>query len=292
LNPTDARIPIVIDKLLETLKTPAESVQAAVSDCLPPLIKSIKDNASNLIKGLLNQLFHSEKYAERRGAAFGLAGVVKGTGISALKDCNVMAALKEGVDNKKDYKCRQGALFAFETLSQSLGRLFEPYIIQILPLLLVCFGDSHPDVREATSDAAKVIMSKISGHCVKLILPSLLAGLDDRQWRTKKGSVELLGSMAFCAPKQLSISLPTIVPRLTNVLTDSHTNVQSAANEALLRFGEVISNPEIQALVPILLKGLSDPDKHTGSALDSLLKTAFVHYIDAPSLALVNDFFL
>ncbi|CAB4435640.1 unnamed protein product [Rhizophagus irregularis] len=287
LNPTDAMIPIVIDKLLDTLKTPSESVQAAVGDCLPPLIKLMKDNTPGLIEGLLNQLFRAEKYAERRGAAFGLAGVVKGTGISSLKDCNVMTSLKGAVDNKKDYKYRQGALFAFETLSQSLGRLFEPYIIQILPLLLVCFGDTHPDVREATSDAARVIMSKISGHCVKLILPSLLAGLDDRQWRTKKGSVELLGSMAFCAPKQLSISLPTIVPRLTNVLTDSHTNVQSAANEALLRFGEVISNPEIQALVPILLKGLSDPDKHTNAALDSLLETAFVHYIDAPSLALV-----
>ncbi|CAI2178661.1 6583_t:CDS:10, partial [Funneliformis geosporum] len=287
LNPTDTRIPVVISKLLETLKTPSEAVQTAVGECLPPLIKSMKDNAPNLIKGLLDQLFHSEKYAERRGAAFGLAGVVKGTGISALKDCNVMTSLKEGVDNKKDYKCRQGALFAFETLSQALGRLFEPYIIQILPLLLVCFGDSHPEVREATSDAARVIMSKISGHCVKLILPSLLAGLDDRQWRTKKGSVELLGAMAFCAPKQLSISLPAIVPRLTNVLTDSHTSVQSAANESLLHFGEVINNPEIQALVPTLLKGLSDPDKHTNAALDSLLETAFVHYIDAPSLALV-----
>ncbi|CAG8487765.1 9221_t:CDS:10 [Ambispora leptoticha] len=287
LDTNDTRIPIVIDKLLETLKTPSEVVQTAVADCLPPLIKTMKDSSPNLISGLLNQLFGSEKYAERKGAAFGLAGIIKGTGISALKDCNIMTSLKENIGNKKDYKCRQGALFAFEALSQSLGRLFEPYIIQILPLLLTCFGDSHPDVREATSDTARVIMSKISGHCVKLILPSLLAGLEDRQWRTKKGSVELLGSMAFCAPKQLSISLPTIVPRLTEVLMDSHTQVQAAANEALLRFGEVISNPEVQELVPTLLHALSDPDKNTNAALNALLETAFVHYIDAPSLALV-----
>ncbi|CAG8561777.1 6442_t:CDS:10 [Ambispora gerdemannii] len=287
LDANNTRIPIVIDKLLETLKTPSEAVQAAVADCLPPLIKTMKDSSPNLISGLLNQLFNSEKYAERKGAAFGLAGVIKGAGISALKDCNIMTALKENIGNKKGYKCRQGALFAFEALSQSLGRLFEPYIIQILPLLLTCFGDSHPDVREATSDTARVIMSKISGHCVKLILPSLLSGLEDRQWRTKKGSVELLGSMAFCAPKQLSISLPTIVPRLTEVLMDSHTQVQAAANESLLRFGEVISNPEVQELVPTLLHALSDPDKNTNAALNALLKTAFVHYIDAPSLALV-----
>ncbi|CAG8555168.1 3621_t:CDS:10, partial [Cetraspora pellucida] len=287
LDLTDSRIPVIIDKLLDALKTPSEAVQVAVGDCLPPLIKFMKDKAPDLISGLLNQLYHSEKYAERRGAAYGLAGVVKGTGISSLKDCNIITVLKQGVDNKKDYRFRQGALFAFETLSQSLGRLFEPYVIQILPLLLVCFGDAHPDVREATSDTARAIMSKLSGHCIKLILPTLLAGLEDRQWRTKKGSIELLGSMAFCAPKQLSISLPTIVPRLTTVLSDSHKDVQSAANESLLHFGEVISNPEIQALVPILLRSLSDPDKNTNAALNSLLETAFVHYIDAPSLALV-----
>ncbi|KAG9284337.1 hypothetical protein G9A89_007492, partial [Geosiphon pyriformis] len=287
LHPTDQRIPVVIDKLLETLKTPSETVQVAVGDCLPPLIKAIKNSAPDLINGLLNRLYHDEKYAERRGAAYGLSGVIKGTGISALKDCNVMNSLKENIGNKKDYKCRQGALFAFETLSQGLGRLFEPYVIQILPLLLTAFGDTNPDIREAASETARVIMSKISGHCVKLILPSILSGLDDRQWRTKKGSVELLGTMAFCAPKQLSISLPTIVPRLTDVLTDSHTHVQAAANEALLHFGEVISNPEIKELVPILLQALSDPDKNTNAALDALLETAFVHYIDGPSLALV-----
>ncbi|RUS31239.1 hypothetical protein BC938DRAFT_478212 [Jimgerdemannia flammicorona] len=287
LDEGDPKIRDAVDKLIETLKTPSESVQSAVGECLPPLIKKVHNDVPKLVENLLEMLFKSEKYAERRGAAYGLAGVVKGRGISALKECNIMTALKDATENKKSYQYRQGALFAYETLSAALGRLFEPYVIQILPLLLVCFGDSIPDVREATSEASRVIMSKISGHCVKLIMPSLLAGLEDRQWRTKKGSVELLGSMAFCAPKQLSISLPTIVPRLTNVLTDSHAQVTAAANQSLLLFGEVINNPEIQQLVPILLDALSDPNAHTKPALTALLETAFVHYIDAPSLALV-----
>ena len=84
-----------------------------------------------------------------------------------------------------------------------------------------------------------MIMRTISGHCVKKILPSLLAGLEEPQWRSKKGSIEMLGAMAYLAPKQLSISLPTIVPKLTSVLTDSHTQVRAAANSSLLRFGEV-----------------------------------------------------
>ena len=40
-------------------------------------------------------------------------------------------------------------------------------------------------------------------------------------------------------------------------------------------------------MVPVLLKALSDPNKFTEPALDKLLSTAFIHYIDGPSLALV-----
>ena len=93
--------------------------------------------------------------------------------------------------------------------------------------------------------------------------------------------------MAYCSPRQLSLSLPIVIPRLTGVLTDTHAQVKVSANKSLKQFGEVISNPEIQALVPTLLKALVDPGKTT-NALSALLKTSFMHYIDHSSLALVR----
>lgn len=50
---------------------------------------------------------------------------------------------------------------AFETLILTLGRLFEPYVIRLLPFLLVCFGDSNKDVRDAAEDAAKAIVKYV-----------------------------------------------------------------------------------------------------------------------------------
>lgn len=285
--PFPIQVKAVVHLLLSNLDTPSQPVQEAIAGCLPPLASVIKPEAETILTKLLDKLLESTSYSQRRGAAYGLAGLVKGLGIPTLKQHRVMPALQEAVKNKKNYRHREGALFAFECLCNLLGRLFEPYVVHLLPDLLLCFGDGNQYVREATDRTARTIMAHLSSHGVKLILPSLLTALEEDSWRTKAGSAELLGAMAFCAPKQLSSCLPSIVPRLMEVLADSHSKVQNSGTTALKQIGSVIKNPEIQVLVPILLEALADPSSKAHICLQSLLDTEFVHVIDPPSLALI-----
>jgi hypothetical protein len=287
LKPGDKRIPKVVQRLLDTLDTPSETVQSAVAECLPPLVQASPSDTPSYTQQMIDKLLQGKKYAVRRGAAYGLAGIIQGRGIIALREFRILSTLKGAAENKKDSTQRQGAFLAYELLSTILGRIFEPYVIQLVPQLLSGFGDTSVDVREACLDAAKACFANLSSYGVKQILPTLLEGLDEQQWRSKKGACDSLGAMAYLDPEQLAISLPEIIPPLTTVLTDSHKEVRAAANRSLQRFGEVITNPEIKATVGILLKALSDPTKHTDEALDALIKVSFVHYLDAPSLALV-----
>jgi hypothetical protein len=244
-----------------------------------------KEWIDHTIRGTLDLLLSGDSYGDRRGAAYGLAGLVKGLGISALKAHNIMSVLQNAaMDNSKIY--RQGALFAFELLSERLGRLFEPFVIQILPFLLNSCGDGDENVREAAELAARTVMSQLSGQGVKLVMPALLQGVEDRAWRTKSASIELLGAMAYCAPRQLSTCLPTIVPVLASAVSNTHPKVRADAVLALKKIGEVIKNPEILAVAPTLLDSLSEPDK-TSTALDVVIETTFVNAVDAPSLALL-----
>ena len=49
LDPKDARVAQIVERLVEALSTPAEQVQIAVSDCLAPLIHTMGKSSSDLI---------------------------------------------------------------------------------------------------------------------------------------------------------------------------------------------------------------------------------------------------
>jgi hypothetical protein len=292
LDKEDPKVAATLDTLVQALDCDAEAVQLAVADCLWPLVKKIKDTQAErtvvLIDEMLAKALEGESVGERRGGAHGVSAAVKGLGIAALKAHNVVPRLQAVCDRGKGTgNSRQGALFTFECLCGRLGLLFEPYVISIMPILLQCFSDTSSTVQAAASKTGKMIMSKLTTHGVKLVLPALLGGLSDNAWRTKQASIQLLGAMAHCAPKQLSACLPQVVPRLTEAFTDTHPKVLEAGRTALEDLASVIKNPEIKKLAKVLLQALADPTLHTHDALMALQETAFVHSIDSPSLALI-----
>jgi hypothetical protein len=173
-----------------------------------------------------------------------------------------------------------------QMLAKYLTRLFEPCLIQLLPQLLLSQGDHDTHVRRAAEDCSHEVMASLSAHGVKLILPALLHGLDEESWRTKCGSVEMLGAMAYCAPEQLGSCLPNVVPKLIDTMADTHKRVQEASRTALTQIARVIKCPEVRVLTPQLLAALEDPT-NTGKFIEQLRDTRFVHMLDAPSLALV-----
>lgn len=83
-------------------------VQESVASCLPPLVPAIKEDAGGMVRKLLQLLLESDKYAERKGAAYGLAGLVKGLGILSLKQQEIMSTLTDAIQDKKNTRRREG----------------------------------------------------------------------------------------------------------------------------------------------------------------------------------------
>jgi hypothetical protein len=281
----------IVDTLIVALDTPSESIQRAVGDCLSPIIQTIKAVAADYIQSLMNKLLNNclngSTYGNKRGASFGLSALVKGLGVQSLKQFDIIQQLKEACTNGNNDN-KEGSLIAFELLSDRLGLLFEPYIISIIPLLLKSFSHVSNHVRDAAHQAANIIMGKLSAHGVKQVLTPILTSLpEESAWKSRQEALRLLGSMAHCAPRQLSACLPQIIPRLVEAGSDPHPKVKESAKAAMSDISSVIRNPEISNLSPVLLSALSDPSSKTKDALDSLMECEFMHSIDAPSLALL-----
>lgn len=113
LEPENPKIFTIVDMLLEMLKTPSESVQKTVSKCLIPLMPLLQNRAEQMISVLLERLALGQSYGERKGAAYGLAGITKGLGISSLKKYDIMTKLQNYVEDKKHPNSRQGAHILF-----------------------------------------------------------------------------------------------------------------------------------------------------------------------------------
>lgn len=284
----EAKVDGTIDMLISTLSTPSEEVQLSVAEALSKLMKKgrTQDRIQEILSGLLDKCLNGDTLASQRGAAYGLSAAVKGSGIATLKKFEIVKQLEDACASGTS-KSKEGSLFAIELLCGRLGLLFEPYVIALLPSLLKSFSDSNDHVRTAAANTVGLIMSKLSAHGVKLVMPAVLTAFNDPAWRTKQASIHMLGAMSHLAPKQLASALPKVVPKLTEAFSDTHTKVKTSAEEALVEISKVIRNPEISSISPVLLKALTDPADNTIKALEELIATEFLHAIDAPSLALI-----
>jgi hypothetical protein len=77
------------------------------------------------------------------------------------------------------------------------------------------------------------------------------------------------------------------MPKLTESLKDAQSRVKDAGKAALDDIASVITNPEVELLVPLLKLALTKPSDNLEAALIALEETDFVNPIDAASLAMM-----
>lgn len=311
------KIKKAIDQLIDALSIPSNSVQKSISEALSPLIASIYQKEKDYIfnelvnKRLLSFLLYGIKdekkplqkglssntapttttttYGMKRGFAWGLAGVMYGCGLHDTYQY-VISPLNQFLSSSKaDKKGKEGCMLAFECLSHRFLNLFEPYIVEVMPSILNhALSDPSKEVRMAGEQAVSVILSQLTPYGVIQLLPTVIQPTSNDNWRQKAANIRLLGHMAYCAPRQLSAYLPTIIGILKEAVNETHPDIIEASKRSLERVGGASRSPEISKQVPLLLEALTNPEQKTiDKVLESLLFTRFTHSIDSASLALL-----
>ena len=291
------RVRSALASLFNALATQsALAVQRAVAAALPHLVRLVRDAPDTPLRAqtasVLKTLFAPDTApSNRRGAALALGAIASGVGLRALRKghaCSaLLLALETAAGDSRNECSRIGAALGYEAVADALGSLFEPYATAVLPRVLDGTGDGSVSVRDAATSAGRALMKILTSQGVKSVMPAVLKGVGESSWKTKTASISLLGSMAYCAPRQLIDLLPQVVPVLVSAFLDPHPKVQAAGRAALGDVGQVIRNPELATIVPALLAAIADPAKATEPAILAIARTDFVHALDAPSLAIM-----
>ncbi|KAL3569558.1 hypothetical protein D5086_029448 [Populus alba] len=227
----DPKVHAVVEKLLDVLNTPSEAVQRAVSFCLSPLMQSKKDDAPALVSRLLDQLMNSEKFGERRGAAFGLAGVVKGMEYLARR-------------------IREAAECAARSM---MSQLSAQGLKLVLPSILKVLTDTHPKVQSAGQMALQQVRSVIKNPEISSLVPTLLIGLTYPNEYTKY-SLDIL--LQVKEPKDMIPYIGLLLPEVKKVLVDAIPEVRSRAARAIGSLIRGMGEENFPDLVPWMFDSL------------------------------------
>ncbi|KAJ3033539.1 hypothetical protein HDV00_006074 [Rhizophlyctis rosea] len=237
------------------------------------------------IPELLNGLYTCETSDECISIAADLGGTIKTLGLHTLESEGVLNNLRTEAVNKKSGLAREGALLGIAGITRVLGRPGFPYLLPLLPTVLDGYADKGQPVREAAESAALAIIALPSPHATKLILPILYDAME-RKWQTKVGALQLLGKLAANAPAQIGIMLPEIIPRVSDCLHETKSEVAQAATKCMMAVAGVAGNPDIAPHLPILVSCMARPTE-VPQCIQKLSATTFVAEVTGPALAIM-----
>lgn len=115
LEPNSPRLRTIFARLIDALSVPARQVQESVATCLPPLAPLLKDHAMDELRRLFRSLPQGQKYAERTGYAYGVAGLTKGLGLNTLKEISFLSTIL-GLFESKEPTDREAACLLILTM--------------------------------------------------------------------------------------------------------------------------------------------------------------------------------
>ncbi|KAG8949665.1 translational elongation factor EF-1 alpha [Tulasnella sp. 424] len=268
----------------------AVSAPAPAATTVPAPIKPIVAPATVTFN--TQALFASDKKA-RESAAAELAALAKKDGPAAFINADFATAAVKALNDKKSPAKREGAAKAISTFASKCPTAIELIIVNsiekgVMSTLLETFADKMPVVAKAAVKAVKDITSRMSPWATATLLPILLKQIKENgKYQVKIGCLEILDNLVTKAPFQVAKLTPDIISVLAEAVWDTKAEVKKAAKESLTKTTSLVSNKDVEKLIPALIKALQNPVEEVPNTIMLLSATTFVSEVDAPTLSLM-----
>ncbi|KAG4304816.1 hypothetical protein PORY_001869 [Pneumocystis oryctolagi] len=200
----------------------------------------------------------------------------------------VFCILKEKI-KAKDVTVRTQALKAvLSVISKGINPKLEPYLVLFLPVLLEQIGaDKVEAVRTEAIALSESIVKAINPYAVKAVLPSIIKSLQTSgKLAEKMCAFRMLSILVKRASSQMSYRLPELIPVLSESMWDTRTEIKNQARKTMEEVCSLISNPDIERFIPILIDCIAEPEK-VPETVHTLGATTFVQEVHASTLSIM-----
>jgi elongation factor 3 len=148
-------------------------------------------------------------------------------------------------------------------------------------------GHQNKGVVSSATDAALAICTNVNPFAMKSLLPVIFSKLPvEKKWQVRELALKCLASFGATAPKQLSYSLPVLVPEITACMWDTKKQIKTAATEAMREALKVIGNKDIEHMTEKILTAITKP-KEVPEIMHKMAGVTFVQSVESPALAMV-----
>ena len=200
-------LPLLLPELQAVLTDPIPEVRSTGAKALGRLCAGLgEQQIPQLLPWLLGALCRGGAAVERAGAAQGLAEVLFALGEDKLRA--MLPELCDGCRNAAEPMAREGYAMLWVHLPAVYGARFEPFLPDVLPLVLLGLADDMEPVRDASMRAAQAVIAAFRELSAGLLLPELQRGLGHENYRIRQSSAELLGDLMLRLTNKEPMPIP------------------------------------------------------------------------------------
>jgi len=198
-----------------------------------------------------------------------------------------LASLKAVIADKSKQAAngRAGALGFLCALHAKFGHAAESVLVPLLPDALEALADKLKPVSFEADKFAQSLISKLSEHGVKSVMPMLLAEYESK-WQTNLGRAQLIGMIAKAFPAQTGRCINDIIPVLSTLMWDVKPQVKEEATAAMQTCAATCKNKDIKDTIPEIIQCILEPEK-VAETVHKLAGVVFVQDIEGSALAIM-----
>ena len=133
--------------------------------------------------------------------------------ITSLEGSRILTFVQEHMESSSQYK--ENALAITKSMLSSLAQGSEPFILPLVPTILLFHCDKSNNVRTASAECLlKFVADIMCPHVTRVLLPMLVEAMGNEDWRVKVGALNALKAVAPRVSPQISPLLPIIIPKV------------------------------------------------------------------------------